>query len=320
MFEHLTMRLGGMFGSVNAYDLDLRELVQTVQATHILAIGTGFATEALGVGAVLDGEVLLVDDDVTIDVGDRHFGGWNKIEIVDLAVVHLSFLIGQLTCAVARLLVDDCRRHDLLVAGIGGFGEEEIDKGTLETSTQATIDRETCTRDLYTEVEVDEVEVLGELPVRQLGSGHLGVAGPVAYGVLTEDTLLEVGLDYPVVLGTSAFGHLVVGNIRNLAEHVGNLALASGLLLVELLVDSLEFGNTSLGSLGFGALTILHKHADALGETIGFGKVVIEGLLRLTALLVLGDDGVDGFACAFEMLFVQTGNDAVVLLGDEFQC
>ena len=320
MFEHLAMRLGRMFGSVDTYDLNLRELVQTVQATHILAIGTSFATEALGVGAVLDGEVLLVDDDITIDVGDGHFGGWDEIEIVNLAVVHLSLLVGQLACAVARILVDNCRRHDLLIAGIGSFGEEEVDEGTLQTSAETTIDGESCTSNLDTEVEVDKVKVLGEFPVWQLGSRHLRVAVPIAYGILTEYALLKVGLDNPIVLGTSAFGHLVVGDIRNLAEHVVHLGLACGFLIVEILVDGLEFGNASLGSLGLVALAILHEHAYAFGETVCLGEVVIEGLLRLTALLVLGDDGVDGFACAFEMLFVQTGNDAIVLLGDEFQC
>ena len=127
MGKHLAMGLGRMLGGVDANNLDLRELMQTVQATYVLAVGTGFATEALGIGAVLDGKILLVDDDIAIDIGDGHLGSWDEIEIVDLAMVHLSFLVGKLTCTITRLLVYYCWRHNLLIASIGSFGEEEVD-------------------------------------------------------------------------------------------------------------------------------------------------------------------------------------------------
>ena len=82
-----------MLRLVDAYDLDLRELVQTVQSAHVLTVATSLSAETLGVGAVLDGQLLLVENHVAIDIRHRHLSRWNQIEVIHLAVVHLSFLI-----------------------------------------------------------------------------------------------------------------------------------------------------------------------------------------------------------------------------------
>lgn len=99
--EHFLVGTGGVFGRVDAHELYFGELVKAVEPAHVFAVAAGFAAEALGVGAILDGEVALAEDDVAVDVGDGHFGGGDEVEVVGLAVVHLAFFVGQLACAEA---------------------------------------------------------------------------------------------------------------------------------------------------------------------------------------------------------------------------
>ena len=78
-----------------------------------------------------DGELVGVDDDVAVEVGDGHLGGGNHIESVEGYGVHLTLLVGQLTRAETAGLVDHQRRLYLDIARFGGLVEEEIDEGAL---------------------------------------------------------------------------------------------------------------------------------------------------------------------------------------------
>ena len=206
-----------MFGFVDANNLYLRELVQTVETAHVLAIAASLATEALSVGTVLDGKILLVENDITIDVGDRHFGCGDKIEIVYFAVIHLSLLVGQLSGAVTRCLIDHRRRHNLGVAGSTCLVEEEIDECPLQACSHTDIYGETSTRDLHSKVEVDKVVFLCQLPVGQFSLAIFRIYCPVAHGVIAV-TFLEIALHDMIVLGSLSLWHFVVGDIWNLAE------------------------------------------------------------------------------------------------------
>ena len=75
--------------------------MQTVKATHVLTIRTSLTTETLCVCAVLYWEILLVEDNVTVDVCYRNLCGWDKVEVVYLTMVHLTFLVRKLSCAIA---------------------------------------------------------------------------------------------------------------------------------------------------------------------------------------------------------------------------
>ena len=90
-------------------------------------------------------------------------------------MIHLTLLIGQLTGAIAGCLVDHRRRHDLGITGFACFSEEEIDECTLQTSSLTDIYGETCTGDFYTEVEVDKVVFLSQIPMRQFGIFGFGI-------------------------------------------------------------------------------------------------------------------------------------------------
>ena len=101
--------------------------MKTVQTAYILAIGTRFATEALCVCAVLNGQILLVKNDIAIDVCDRYFGSRNQIEIIYLTVVHLSFFVGQLSRSITRRGIHYRGRHNLRITTLASLVEEEVD-------------------------------------------------------------------------------------------------------------------------------------------------------------------------------------------------
>ena len=75
--------------------------MEAVQTTHILTIRPSFAAEAGGVSRVAHGQILLLEDDVTIDIRHRHLSRGDEIEVIRRSVVHLPFLVGELTRAVA---------------------------------------------------------------------------------------------------------------------------------------------------------------------------------------------------------------------------
>ncbi len=169
MIQHLLVALLRVLGGVYADYLYLRELMQTVQTAHVLAVGTGLAAETLGVGAVLDGQVLLVEYHVAVYVGHGHLGGGNEVEVVHLAVVHLTFLVGQLAGTVAGSGVHHGGGHQFGIAGFPCLIEEEIDKSALQTGALADVYRKTGTGDFHTEVEVYQIVFFGKLPVGKLG-------------------------------------------------------------------------------------------------------------------------------------------------------
>ena len=99
-------------------------------------------------------------------------------------MIHLTFLVGQLTCTITRSLVHYRWRHDLCIASLTSLIEEEVNQRALQTGSLADINRESSTCDLHTEVKVDEIVFLGEFPVGQgIGDTQRGINIPVAYGI-----------------------------------------------------------------------------------------------------------------------------------------
>ena len=141
--------------------------MQAVQTTHVLTIAASLSAETLCVGTVLDRQVLLIEDYIAIDVCHRHLSSWDEIKVIHLTVIHLSLLVRQLSCAVAGSLVNNCWRHYLCISCSTSLIEEEVDEGSLQTCSQADIDRESGTSNLYAQVEVDEIIFLCQLPVGQ---------------------------------------------------------------------------------------------------------------------------------------------------------
>ena len=256
--QHFLMRLLGVLGLVDAHDFYLGELVQTIQAAHILAITACLATEALRISAVLDGQIFFGDNHIAVDICHGNLGGRNQIEVVEIAMVHLTFLVGQLTRAIARSGIDNGRRHNFNVASLAGLVKEKVDEGALQTSTLSDINGEACARNLYAQIEINEVVLLGEFPVRK--------------GVLGERCVVATCLDDEIVLGSFSLGHEVVGNIRNGVEHLRTGFLCLLLASLQLNCLLLDLLHLLLGGFSLVLLSLFHQGADGFGNILNFRK------------------------------------------------
>ena len=302
--EHLLMALAGVFGLVDAHELHLGELMQPVEAAHVLAVGAGLAAEALGVGAALDGQLVLGEYLVAEQVGHRHLGGGDEVEIVHLAVVHLALLVWQLARAVAGSLIDHRRRLYLLVAGLDSLVEEEVDQRPLQASALAGVDGEARAGDLDTEVEIDEVVFLGELPVRQRSLGDGAHAA----------TLLL----HHIVGGVQALGHLGIGNIGDVEQQAGHLLLRLVHACLELLGLGLSLGHGGLSLLGGGLVARLHQSGYLAALALGDGQRGVELRLSGAAYVVLLKHGVDILARTGEMFLLEAFYHPFFILCDLF--
>ena len=195
-------------------NLHLVELVQAVEAAHVLAVRAGLATEAGGVGAVLDGEVAGLEDGVTVNVGDGHLGGGDQVEVVEVGVVHLSFLVGQLAGGVGGGLVHHIGRLHLGIAVLGGGVEEEVDEGALHLGPFALVNGEAGAGDLAAQVEVNDVVLFHQFPVGECGLRHIA-------GV----TFL---IDHLVVFCALSERHGSVRHVRQQHHHAADLLFLFG--------------------------------------------------------------------------------------------
>ena len=145
--------------------------------------------------------------------------------------------------------------------------EEEVDEGALQTGAGATENGEAAAGELVAALEVEDVEVGAQVPVR------LKVEIELARGAPT--TALDV-----LVLVLAKRGGLA-RNVGQVSHKVVQLLLKSASALgqtVNLLVDG---AHGLLGGLGLVLLALLHQGANLLGL----------GVTRGLELLDLGDDG-----------------------------
>ena len=121
-----------VFRLLESDDFHLVELVQAIESAHVLAIGTGFTTEAGGVATELDGQLIGLQQVAAEEVGQGNLRRRDQVEIVLRAVVHLAFLVGQLTGAAPGIGIDHMGRNELLVSGGVRAVEEELDERRAE--------------------------------------------------------------------------------------------------------------------------------------------------------------------------------------------
>ena len=99
MSYHLFEGFIGVAGMGDLHYLNLIELMQSVQSSHVGTPRSGFAPEAWSVGNVFNRQVISIQDHVPVDICDGNFSGRDQIEVICPDVIHLSFLIGKLTCS-----------------------------------------------------------------------------------------------------------------------------------------------------------------------------------------------------------------------------
>ena len=245
MVFHILQSGIAVFGTLYAHDLHFVELVQTVEATYILAVAACLAAETCRVGAVLFGKLFLAEDHVTVDIGHGHFCRGDKIEVIYLTVVHLSLLVGELSCAVARCCVDHIGRFYLKVTCLVGLVEEELDEGALQACSFTDIYRESGAGDFHTQVEVDEVVFFSEIPVGE--------------GVFTEFRHRAAGFLHHIVSCRCAAWHHGAGEVGDCHKQVVLLLFGLGELLCDSALCLFKTCHLAFGLLGFLAFAFFHK-------------------------------------------------------------
>ena len=290
--HHAVQCLIRLVGVSHLHNLHLVELVQTVQTAYILTIRTRLTTEAGGVGRHLDGQLIGLQNHIAENIRHGHLGRRHEVEVIGRGVVHLTLLVGQLTRAEARSLIDHDGRLHLLITGLRVAVEEVVDQRTLQTSTLALIDGETGTRELHAQVEVDDVVLAGQLPVGQRILGQLRV--------------VLVDLHHEVVLGRATLGNDLSGEVRQRYDGGVELLLYRYGLLLQLGRLLLHGGYIGLGSLGLLFAALAHQHTDLLGGFVLGGQRVVQlnlnGATTIVERLDLLDDGSGIYALLGQLL------------------
>ena len=272
MVLHFFERSVRVFRFFDTHDFHLVELVQAVQATHVLTVTTGFATEASTVSAVLLWKAVARKNHIAVDVGHRHFGGRNQIEVIYFAVVHLTLLVGELASAQTRSLVHHVRWLNFGVASLVGLVEKELDKRALQACTLANIHREAGTGNLHAEVKVDDVVFLSEFPVWK--------------SVGTEIWHIAAHFFHHVVFRSLSFRNTFVRHVRHREKHFTDFTFDSGEFVVDFLVVGLQSTHFLLGVFGFFFLALLHEGTNLSSHFVELCGVVVALLLHLLALFV----------------------------------
>ena len=81
--------------------------------------------------------------------------------------------------------------------------------------------------------------------------------------------------DYHIVSGILAFGHVVVGNVRDGEQYVCHILLCLFHNLLQSLVGTFELGNLFLGRIGLVLLAVFHQLAYLLGQQVLLLLVVV---------------------------------------------
>ena len=198
------------------------------QAARILARRAGFAAEARRVGRVLQGQLLCIQNLVTVNVGHRHFRRRNEKEIVRVRAVHVFLKLGKLSRARHHLAAHHKRRPDFLVAVLLDVQvEHPASQRAQQARTVAFEQRELRSRDLRAPGKIQDVQRRANIPVRLLGKVKLRLLAP--------DRMDDV------FFLCQARRHTAVGHIRNLQHCFRNALLDLSHLAVQAL-DALAHG------------------------------------------------------------------------------
>ncbi len=264
-------------GRREAHELDLVELVLADEPAHVLAVRARLAAEAGRVGRVRDRQPVALEDLLAVQVGQRHLGGGDEVEVVRALVAlardakRVVGELGQLAGAAHGRVLDEVGRGDLGVAVLAGVQvEHELRERARQPRPRAHQHGEARARQPARAVEVEDAERGAEVPVR-------------ARGVALVARLLAPGVHDGVVLGAGAVGRRRVGQVGHVQQRLLDARLDVG----EAPLDLLDLARQRLERVALGA-----ELGRALGEPghLGVGRVALGGL-RLAR-----DDGLTALA------------------------
>ena len=143
--------------------------MQSIESSHILAVGASFASEARAVCSIFHWQVVTGNNFITQHVGHRNFCGWNGVKIVDGHVVHLTFFVGQLTGAIGRGFIHEKGRNHFGVARFSVLVQKPLDQGTLQTRALASVYGKSSAGNFNTSFKINETIYFSEVPVGLVG-------------------------------------------------------------------------------------------------------------------------------------------------------
>src|SRR3989442_756177 len=129
--------------------------------------GDRLSPKAGSVRDVAAGQDRAVEDLVSMEVRDGHFGRRHEKQVVGLSAIGVLFELGQLSGPDHHLAPDDERGLDLDVAVLPSVQvEHEVDQRAYERRSHAHKHGEARTGELRAAGEVQDPELLANLPMR----------------------------------------------------------------------------------------------------------------------------------------------------------
>ena len=132
-----------------------------------------------GEGGVAARQGVGVEDLAGVQVGKHDLGGGDQ-EVVARDVVGVVLELWQLTRAKHGLTLDDDGRPPLLKTTAGVRIEEEVDKGAFQAGASATENGKTAAGELVAALEVEDVQIGAQIPVRLKVEVELARGAPAA--------------------------------------------------------------------------------------------------------------------------------------------
>ena len=146
--------------------------MQSVEPANILAVAPRLAAETGRVGTAVDRQRALVDDFIAKEIRQRHLRGRHRIQMIRRRLIHLPFLVRQLSRRRRTRRIHENRRIHLGVTGLHVFIQKEVQQRPHDARTVTDIKREACSRHLRPSRKIEEPFEARDLPVRQRTRRH----------------------------------------------------------------------------------------------------------------------------------------------------
>ena len=206
---------------------------------------------------MVDRQLVRAQDLVVVEIRDRNLRRRDQEEVLLRDVEHVLFKFRKLSGSRHRHSVHHERRKDLCVSVLLRMQvEHEVDDRSLQACSQSLVDRESGAGDLGGSLEIEDVQILSDIPV--------GLLFKIKY------TRFAPFPEFHVVAVVEAFLHVLVRGVRHFQQRFLQPCLRLADLSVQfldLVAELFHFGHERRS-----ILTVLLQNRD---------------LLRLGLLLVL---------------------------------
>ena len=252
--QTLQMLVGALRGG-ELHQLHLIELVLADEAPDVLTVGAGLGAEAGRVSGIFEGQVVLLQDFVPVDVGHRHLRGGHQKIIPILQLEEVFLELGKLAGALHGGPVGHERRQNLQIPVFAGVEvQHKVDQGPLQQGACPFKQGEAGPGDLGGPLKVQDAQGLADVPV--------------GFGFKVKLRGLAPGMVHRVIVRGRAQGDGRVGQVGDIQEEVpdpGFLLLHPGL---QGFAFSINAGDPRLEGFGLRFFSGLHQGSHLLGQGV----------------------------------------------------